>query len=271
MRTNYKLLALDVDGTLTTSKKTISKKTKEALLWAQEHGTRLLLVSGRPTHGMRPLAEELHMKNYGGILLSYNGGEATELANGNVLYEYALPRHRIGEIYRLAKEYDVNLTTYENDTIITESEEGEFLKIDLKVNGMRLRLVDSFPDYVTFPVPKCLMLGSPQHIAKIEPLVRAALPTLNVFRSEPFFLEIMPKGLDKAASLQRLLPLLGYQKEELIACGDGFNDATMIAFAGLGVAMGNARPPVLEAADYVTASNDEDGVAQVVHTFLKQH
>ena len=90
----------------------------------------------------------------------------------------------------------------------------------------------------------------------------------SVYRSEPFFLEIMPKGIDKAQSLERLLASLGMKREQMIACGDGYNDLTMIQYAGLGVAMENAVLPVKKAADYITASNDEDGVGLVVETFM---
>lgn len=103
----------------------------------------------------------------------------------------------------------------------------------------------------------------------VEPRVKAALGRdYSALSSEPFFLEIMPKGIDKAKSLERLLDSLGMGREQMIACGDGYNDLTMIRYAGLGVAMENAVLPVKNAADYVTASNDEDGVALVAERFL---
>ena len=88
-----------------------------------------------------------------------------------------------------------------------------------------------------------------------------------MYRSEPFFLEILPRGIDKAQCLAQLLKLLGMEREEMIACGDGFNDLSMIEFAGLGVAMENAVCPVRNAADYVTLSNNDVGVAHVVEKF----
>ena len=90
---------------------------------------------------------------------------------------------------------------------------------------------------------------------------------MNVFRSEPFFLELVPMGIDKAKCLAILLEKIGMTKDEMIACGDGFNDLTMIQYAGLGVAMANARDVVKEAADFVTLSNEEDGVAFAVEKF----
>ena len=93
---------------------------------------------------------------------------------------------------------------------------------------------------------------------------------MNVFRSEPFFLELVPNGIDKAKSLAVLLDEIGMKKEEMIACGDGFNDLSMIRFAGLGVAMDNAQNITKDEADYITLSNEEDGVAAVVEKFIFQ-
>ncbi|MEG0369147.1 MAG: HAD-IIB family hydrolase, partial [Hungatella sp.] len=101
------------------------------------------------------------------------------------------------------------------------------------------------------------------------PKVKAALgKNFSVYRSEPYFLEILPKGIDKAQSLARLLNILGLNQEQMIACGDGYNDLSMIQYAGLGVAMENAVFSVRTVADYVTLSNDADGVALVVEKFM---
>nr|HPH64060.1 HAD-IIB family hydrolase [Paludibacteraceae bacterium] len=129
--------------------------------------------------------------------------------------------------------------------------------------------VDDFVETVTEPVTKCLMVGDGDYMAKVEKEMNDMFgDRLNVYRSEPFFLEIMPQHVDKAFSLSKLLEHLGLTKEEMVACGDGFNDLSMIKYAGLGVAMGNAQPVVKESADYVTLSNDEDGVASVVDEFI---
>ncbi len=124
-------------------------------------------------------------------------------------------------------------------------------------------------EYVDFQVPKFLMLDDGDYLVTVEPKVKAAMGRdFSVYRSEPYFLEVMPKGIDKARSLERLLQTIGLAREEMIACGDGYNDLTMINYAGLGVAMENAVLPVRKAADYITASNNEDGVGLVVEKFM---
>ncbi len=92
---------------------------------------------------------------------------------------------------------------------------------------------------------------------------------LNIYRSEPFFLEIMPQNIDKAHSLQKLLNSIGLTADSMICCGDGFNDLSMIEYAGLGVAMENAQPVVKESADFITKSNDEDGILHVVNLYMR--
>ena len=108
------------------------------------------------------------------------------------------------------------------------------------------------------------------YLAMVEPRVKAALgKNFSVYRSEPFFLEIMPQNIDKAYSLQKLLNSIGLTADSMICCGDGFNDISMIEYAGLGVAMENAQPIVKETADFITKSNDEDGILHVINTFLR--
>ena len=102
----------------------------------------------------------------------------------------------------------------------------------------------------------------------VEELQEKFKDVLSIYRSEPFFIEIMPKNVDKAASLDIMLTSLGITKDDVICCGDGFNDKSMIEYAGVGVAMENAQPAVKEVADYITKSNDEDGIVHVIDKFI---
>ena len=125
-------------------------------------------------------------------------------------------------------------------------------------------------EYVNFEVPKFLMMEDGDYLAMVEPKVKAAMgKNFSVYRSDPFFLEIMPQGIDKAHSLTKLLTSIGLSTDAMICCGDGYNDMTMIETAGLGVAMANAQPLVKESADYITKSNDEDGVLHVINEFMR--
>lgn len=264
----YKLLALDIDGTLTNSQKIITPKTKAALMEVQKKGLCLILASGRPTEGVLPLARELEMEKYGGFILSYNGARVIDLSNGKIVYEKTLDPEIIPVIGELAHRYQIGVLTYVDGCVITETPEDPYIQTEARINGLPLRKVENFAAAVTEKEPKCLMTGDGDYMSKIEPEIAAALGNLSVYRSEAFFIEIMPENIDKAVSLEKLCEYTGAAREELAACGDGYNDMPMIRYAGLGIAMANAKDPVREAADVVTLSNDEDGIAYALERYF---
>lgn len=265
----YKVLALDIDGTLTNSEKKITERTRTAIRNAAQHGVKIVIASGRPVQGIWGFAEQLDLKELDGYILSFNGGRLISCRTGEIIHDVKLPLQYLPEIYELSKQYGVNLMSYEGDNLITEEPEDEFLAIEARINGLGIKKVDNLSEYIDFPINKCLMLGEGDYLAKVEKKVHAALSDrLDVYRSEPFFLEILPKGVDKAKALEGLLDKLGCDRTELMACGDGYNDLTMIRYAGMGVAMANARDEVKAEADYVTLSNDEDGVAAAIEKFI---
>lgn len=266
---DYKIIVLDLDGTLTNRDKIITKRTKDALMKAQQAGKIVVLASGRPTYGIVALAEELCLREYGGYVLSFNGGNIVNCQTGEVVFQREIPTSANQNIIRLAKEHNVNILTYEKNKIITNDATDPYAQKECAINRLQAEQIDDMENHMDFAVPKYLMLGDGDYLVTVEPKIREALgDEYLIYRSEPFFLEIMPQGIDKAQSLERLLQLLCMTKEEMIACGDGYNDLTMIEYAGLGVAMENAVLPVKEAANYVTASNDKDGVALVIEKFM---
>ncbi len=265
----YKVLALDIDGTLTNSKKQITKRTKEAVAHAALKGVKIVIASGRPVQGIRAFADELELDKNDGYILSFNGGRLISCRTGEVIHDVKLPLEYLPEIYALSRKYNVNLMSYEGDDLITEHPDDEFLAIEARINGLGIKKVDNFVEHINFPINKCLMLGDGDYLAYVEKKVHAALGgRMDVYRSEPYFLEILPKGIDKAKALESFLNIIGCSRKELMACGDGFNDLTMIKYAGLGIAMANAREEVKACADYITAGNDEDGVALAIENFI---
>jgi len=259
-----RLLALDLDGTLTNSKKEMTPRTKAALMKAQENGIRIILASGRPVYGIMPLARTLKLDEYGGYILSFNGGRIIDCKTGEILFSKDLPADAPSKLLALAKKYHTGIVTYENERLITEMPDDEYIQKESFINKMDIKQVDDFAAYVDFPVNKCIMTADGDYLATVEPKVKAEFgDSLSIYRSEPFFLEVMPQNIDKAESLGKLLDILGLDREVLVACGDGLNDGSMIQFAGLGVCMGNGQAPVKAIADYIAPTNDEDGVAYV--------
>lgn len=267
----YKLLVLDLDGTLTNSKKEITAHTLDTLTRAQEQGLKIVLASGRPTYGVAPLANKLQLEKYEGYILSYNGGEIIDWKTKEMMYKNLLDPMVLPYLYKCAKDNDFAIVTYENEFVLTENPDDEYVIKEARLNVMAIKKVDNFLDAVKHPVAKCLIVGEPERLAILEKEMQETLKDkMGVFRSEPYFLELVPKGIDKARSLEVLLNEIRMTKEEMMAVGDGFNDLSMIRYAGMGVAMANAQTVVRDSADFITLSNDEDGVAHVVEKFILQ-
>lgn len=265
----FRVLVLDLDGTLTNSKKEVTSRTVEALLRVQKRGVKIVLASGRPTYGVAPMADKLCLGEYGGYILSYNGGEIINWQTKEIIYENILDPVLIPYLYWCAKKNDFAIVTYHKEFVITELPNDKYVLKEALLNVMKIKPVEHFLSAITFPITKCMIVGEPNRLIVLEKEMFDQLKgRMGVYRSEPYFLELVPKGINKAASLEVLLREIGSSADEMIACGDGFNDISMIKLAGMGVAMANAQPEVRESADFITASNDEDGIAQVVEKFL---
>ena len=264
----YRAIALDLDGTLTNHEKVVTPKTREALLKAAAKGTVIILASGRPTYGIEPVAECLELNQRGGYILSYNGGNIVNAKTGEKLFSQFLPDEVIPELYAYAKEHGHALLGYAGNEIITEMPDDQYVKEESRINKMNIRKVDNLFESLEPHPTKLLMTGDPTLMLKAEEeLVEKLGDRMDIFRSAPFFLELVPKGIDKAKSLTRLLTKINLTPADLIAFGDGYNDLSMLKLAGMGVAMENAAPEVRAEADYVTLSNEEDGVAAALEHF----
>lgn len=266
----YKLLVLDVDGTLLNDEREISKRTLAALLKVQQMGVRIVLASGRPTYGLMPLAKTLELGNYGGFVLSYNGCQIIKAQNGEILFERRINPEMLPYLEKKARKNGFAIFTYHNDTLITDSPDNEYIKNEALLNNLKIIKEDEFSTAIDFAPCKCMLVSDKEEaLIELEQHWEKRLAgTLDAFRSEPYFLEVVPCGVNKANTLGALLEHLGVTREEVIAVGDGVCDVTMLQLAGMGVAMGHSQDSVKVCADYVTASNEEDGVALAVEKLI---
>ena len=268
----YKMIVLDLDGTLTNNKKEITPRTKEALMKAQAKGVKIVLASGRPTYGIMPLAEELELKKNGGFILAFNGGKIIDCLDCRTIFEQKLDETLVPLLYHAAKEAGMQILTYQGEgiaAIAATDKNDKYVQEEARINKMPVEEYDDFLQQLVYPVNKCLIVGDPAPLHQLEIKLKKELEgRMDVYRSADYFLECVPLGIDKARSLDRLITTLGITKEEVIACGDGYNDLSMINFSGLGVAMSNAADDIKAQADYVTLSNEEDGIAHVVDKFI---
>ena len=266
----YKLLVLDVDGTLLNDEREISKRTLAALLKVQQMGVRIVLASGRPTYGLMPLAKTLELGNYGGFVLSYNGCQIIKAQNGEILFERRINPEMLPYLEKKARKNGFAIFTYHDDSLITDSPDNEYIKNEALLNNLKIIREDEFSTAIDFAPCKCMLVSDKEKalIGLEQHWEKRLAGTLDAFRSEPYFLEVVPCGVNKANTLGALLEHLGVTREEVIAVGDGVCDVTMLQLAGMGVAMGHSQDSVKVCADYVTASNEEDGVALAVEKLI---
>ncbi len=269
----YKLIALDLDGTLTNSKKEVSPRNKEAIRKAAEKGVKIILASGRPIVGVEPVADVLDLRKIGGYILAYNGGHIVDCSTGESLIRETIPEEYYADICTLKDRFDgFEILTYSHAGVIATSAADRYVNLEAKINRIPVFQPENLLSAIEGPVCKFLAVGEYEKLKEVQTYLKTKYPgKLNVFFSETYFLEIVPPGIEKAASLEKLLRKLGHTREELIACGDGLNDITMISYAGLGAVMENGQDALKERADYITDTNDNDGVAEVIEKFILEY
>lgn len=259
----YKMLVLDMDDTLLTDDHTISKENRAMIAMAQAKGVEVVLASGRPTPAMTHYANDLQ-NNY---MISFNGAVVSDLKNDRVLFEQSLTKEQIHELHDYSLKMKTHIITYIKDTIVSETH-SEFIEVERSITGMPHELVPDFKAAVTSNAVKCILLEDPAYLKTVENDLKQAMPDLSVSMSKPFFLEVAPNGIDKAASIAFLANKLDIDQSEIIAVGNAGNDLTMIQYAGLGVWVDNVTPELRGFGDVIVASNNNHGVAEVIERYI---
>lgn len=265
----YTVLALDLDGTLTNTTKEISERNKNAVLAARERGVHVVLASGRPVLGIEHVARELGLIGTEATILAYNGGQLVSTADLSVLWERTVDLRTIQTCFRYAKQNGLAALSYDEVGVITEMPDDVHVKLEAYNNAIPIRRVDDLIAETPKPMPKVMIVGEPARLLQARhDLLPLVGEQADLGFSDPFFMEITAKGVQKASSLRVLLGLLGKNEDELMVIGDGLNDVPMFSIAGLAVVMANASDEVKAHAHVLTSSNDEDGVAKAIETHI---
>ena len=155
----YKMIVLDLDGTLTNEKKKITPKTKEALMRAQENGIKVVLASGRPTYGITALADELELKKYDGYILAFNGGKIISCKDMSVVFEQILDENLVPKLYESAVNNNMPILTYQGEDIATNHKDDQYVAYEAFINQMPVVQYDDFLKQIVYPINKCLIVG----------------------------------------------------------------------------------------------------------------
>lgn len=265
MNPMIRLIALDIDGTLTNDQKKITPVTLESLMSAQREGVRLVLASARPAPGLFAVCDELHMREYGGILMSYNGGRIVDAVTNTTLYQQGIDTEIMRNILRFLEKLPVTPILDDGDRFYVTDKNGYKVEYECRNNQMTCEEIPNLADFISFSPSKLLIAVKPEEIYAIQEQIAAFLPDdLTVVRTAAFYLEIIPRSINKGQGLLDICRVLGINPENTIAFGDSENDISMIKASGIGVAMANGEEAVREAADYVTGNNNEDGIAEAL-------
>ncbi|TRZ37967.1 HAD family phosphatase [Niallia circulans] len=274
-----KVIIMDVDGTLTNNDKVIPAKTKEILVKAQKAGAILVLASGRPTSGLLDFAKELEMEKHHGLLVSFNGSKVVDCETNEVLFNETMTVEQGQAVLEHMKKFkvipmiDKDNYMYVNDVFNNEIDYNgnsmNIVKYESRGGKFNLCEVADLAAFADYPLNKILTAGSPDYLQQhYKDMMEPFKDTLNCVFTAPFYFEFTAQGIDKAKALDTVLIPRGYKKEEMIAFGDGHNDATMVDYAGIGVAMANAVDDLKAVADEVTRSNEEDGIAYTLSKYF---
>ena len=265
----YQLIAMDLDGTLNNDQKIITEKTKAALMDAQKSGIRLALASARPSPGLYKERDILRLQDHQGILMSYNGGRIVDAESGKVLFETSMDLEETKLVLRQLEKLPVTPILDDGVQFYVTDKNGYKVDYECRNNNMVCTEVPNLAEFLDFAPIKILMSVQPEELAQVQETIAGFLPeSLTVVQTAAFYLEVIPKVINKGQGIRDICKVLELPTEAVIAFGDAANDIPMLREAGVGVAMGNAQEAVKAAADLVTLSNNEDGIAAALEQLL---
>lgn len=289
----YKLVAIDLDGTLLNSYGTVTEYTKQTIKKCIQKGIEIVLASGRPNDSIEAIAKEIGATNY---FISGNGALIYDMQKQESIYEKYMTKEKVLEIIKICEENSISYNVYTNKTILATSLKHNVLyyhKENLKKEENKkthINIVENMYEYVKqlneerfLKITVCdennsifnSIIRKLRQIEGIEVLdvshmsrkmIRQGTEEIPI---EYYYTEVSLAEVDKWNAIEFLQEKLGIKKEEIIAIGDNMNDKKMIEEAGLGIVMKGSTPIVSEVADYITEGNNEDGVAKALEKFCK--
>lgn len=267
--TDIKLIALDLDGTLLTTDKKLTERTKSMLKAAREQGVKVVLTTGRPLKAMDFFLKELgtdgHEDEY---TITFNGG-LVQKNTGEILDKTVFSIDDVSRIYEETEKLNIPLDAISEGIVYQIQSDQESLYAQF--NPALTFVPTAFEDLSSQITYNKCVTAFPQELldAAIQKISPELFDKYEIFKSRELLLEWSPNNVHKATGLAKLIDHLGIDRSQVMACGDEANDLSMIEWAGLGVAMQNAVPEVKAVANVVTPmTNDEEAVAWAIEKYV---
>lgn len=261
----YRLVAIDVDDTLLTDDLTVTEGTRRAMADAIERGVTITLATGRMFASAAQVAKQIGLNV---PIITYQGSLVKTPFDGRVLYERSVPADAAHEINRYCERHGLHLQLYIDDVLYTK-EDNDKVRGYSRLSNIPYVVEPDFDKLLQQPSTKMLIIDDPEELDRIAAQLGPVVgDKVHMTKSKPHFLEFLHKEGTKGDALRFMAGHVGCGMDQVIAIGDSWNDSEMIRAAGLGVAMDNAVPALKEIADYVTRSNNDEGVRHVIEKFV---
>ena len=292
----YKLLAIDMDGTLLNENKKISNENILAIKSAKQMGVKIVIASGRTIQGIEVYLKKLDLINDEDYSVVCSGALVMNNTKENVIQCDPLSYEEFKYVFNLAKQLHITLNMYTDESILIHSS-NYYSRFDAIANNLPLEITDFNSLDKDTKITKIMLINEDLSILEemrglfpsilvedvsiqskkdynrelfsdMSKLPVEFLEKFTVSKVTPFNVEVMTKSSNKRSGLEKIAEKFKIKQSEIICIGDSGNDKQMIEYAGLGVAMGNAFPEIKEIADYVTLTNEDNGVAHVIDKFI---
>lgn len=266
----YKLLAIDIDGTLFNDRKEITQEVNEAIQVAKAKGVKVVICTGRPMGGVRPVIEELRLTDEDEYVITYNGALVQNTHTDEIVAENSLTTSDLRVLYDLSEQVQSPMHFFDSERVYTPNKDiNKYTVYESHANQVPLHYRQIEEISKDTLIPKVMFIEEPERLTNII----AAIPKsfrekYTMVQSTPYFLEILHPSVNKGNAVKHLAEKLSIKQEEIICIGDGDNDFEMVKYAGCGVAMANAVESVKEVAEFLTLSNNENGVAYAIEKLI---
>ena len=264
----YKIVAIDMDGTLLDDHKIISEENIKAIKEAKKKGVYVVLATGRPVEGLKHYLDELRIPQMKDYVACFNGAMVCDNNKETIISETFLEGRDYKRLYSLAKKININLHAFTLNGC-TSPKMSEYTKLEGDLNNIPIIIKDVSEIDDDAPIIKMMLVDPYEKLEEgIKKIPQEFYDDYMVVRSAPFFLEFLNKKCDKWEGIKNLADYLNVPYSDIICIGDAGNDLGMVKNAGLGIAMANSFKEVLDAAKFITKSNNDSGVAYAINKFV---